>query len=116
MAIGIRISGDDNSLEDSKIVADEVGVDLRGHRNKLSKLDVYVSDDDVRSIIQALNLPSETPHELLRSAIELIRDSNKLESLDNSGLKGWLMSNGFNLAFWAQTAAGLFSLCLPGAL
>jgi hypothetical protein len=113
MAIGIRITGDDNSLDDSKIVSDGVGVDVIGHRNVLSKLDVYVSDDDVRAIIETLSLPKETPPELLRSAIDLVRASNKLDSLDNCGLKNWLIANGFNLAFWAQTAVGLFSLCFP---
>ena len=108
MAIGIRVSGDDNTIDEAKVVATGLGIDVSGNRNKLSKLDVYVSDSDVVKVLEDLKLPIDTPPDLVRDAIAIIRaGEGASDKLVGSGLGGWLHHQGINGAFWIQQLISL---------
>jgi hypothetical protein len=114
MSTGIVIKGDGNKINENVIKSERVGVDVEGDNNEVLSNEIEVQTHQLSNIIKQLKLPENLPKEHLLEAIEILSNvtlpSEAPSRLESSNLKNWLHDNGFNMAFWANTAISLCSL------
>ncbi|MNJ49499.1 hypothetical protein D3C77_447310 [compost metagenome] len=105
--VSINSSGE---FKDTNIVVDSggVGVYRKDDRTNFDRTNIVIGQDlDVVKLISDLKLPSNTPPAHMAEAVELVRESGSTDALHYSKLRIWLMDNGFNMKFWAETAIAI---------
>ncbi len=105
MATGIKSKNSQANFTNTKIVSDGVGIDLEDDKSTFSRTTIIAGEDvDYGALLEQFYLPNDVPLEYLKEAVEELRATKNPALIERSKLKQWLVDNGFNMAFWAQTA------------
>jgi len=100
---GIEIRN--NTIENCKVgISVPKDADVNISDNDIKRCKKAIEIRDFPTIIQLLNLPSDTPHDLLDEALEIL-SSSKFESSEEmkskfskTGLYDWLLKKGAEIA------------------
>ncbi|HHQ4463528.1 TPA: hypothetical protein ACSP8J_000598 [Aeromonas veronii] len=118
MAIGIKVSGKGNNISENRIKSDDIGIEIEGEYNIATGNQIEVKSNKIKEICSQLNLPENLPEDILIEAIKILKQADDVPNaplvLEQSRLKSWLQTNGFNMAFWVSTAISLASLSMVG--
>ncbi|CAI8932344.1 putative PqqD family protein [Pseudomonas serboccidentalis] len=108
MATGIKSKNSQSIFADTKIASDGVGIDLEDDKSTFFRTTIVVGENiDYNELIKQFHLPENVPVAHLTEAVEEIRSTKNPAVLEQSKLKQWLYVNGFDMAFWAQTALAI---------
>ncbi|EDM61314.1 hypothetical protein RGL59_004738 [Vibrio parahaemolyticus] len=116
MAIGIKVSGKGNNISENRIKSDDIGIEIEGENNIARANQIDVTSNKIKEICSQLNLPENLPEDMLLEAIEILKQAddvpNAPQLLEQSRLKSWLQTSGFNMAFWVSTAISLAGISI----
>lgn len=110
--ISVNSSG---SFTDTSVIVDRGGIGIyrEDDRTDFVRTTVLVGQNvNIAELISALKLPADTPPALMVEAIDQVRESGDAEALRYSKLRMWLLDNGFDMKFWAETALAIGAAAL----
>lgn len=110
--ISVNSSGD---FTDTNVIVDSGGTGIyrEDDRTNFVRTTVLVGQNvNIAELISALKLPADTPPALMVEAIDQVRESGDAEALRYSKLRMWLLDNGFDMKFWAETALAIGAAAL----
>lgn len=113
MAKGIISRNSSSTFINTEINTDGTGLETDGDNSTFNRLKIYAFEDpELFKLVKTIDLPPNTPGELIQEAYSDLKKSGDAKTLENSKLKKWLLEQGLTVAFWGELSIQLATLAL----